>query len=546
MAKSWMWLRSLKSEALDYDGIGKEIVRSAALLALGGFALIISLLPDSLMTAASWTTGFEVKRSAGLEMLATCQKEGGIYAPIAALGWVSFSIDTKAFLGEQQTDEELAECERLFQWAAPQFPNSLFFSILEADLYAKKRDLAKAISLVERSIELKCLDELRALKAMLLYKKAIYRLAALDFKEAALSFEASQQIYKAAGRRSLGPSMAMGAAKCYLIAEGGGDEAEQAAKRMIQEVATYKEMDKSNWVGTDRRAFQEYEEYVSRFGCDSSDKSGQTPWCLLRLASGMTIVMRCTLWMSPDQASNFEKLLMENNNENNPDDAALTSMCIALMCSHQDLTEAGLDHCKTGLSLSSEQGEKSVKFGTIPMLHYLVAHLTLANGDLHIAEKDLSTAEQLTTKDMVLHHYLSFKTSQLRRRMKDIIEETYEVLTIPAGKKAVLTIELQHNSASTTTMPISWDWFLQDRDIDFDASFLPKNSFGREIVPTTRHYVDNGHVEGRFDLSAEDKDGGGGILQLTFSNSYSYIRGKVVTYKLNFPPTAIVSTKISS
>mmetsp|Transcript_8253 Transcript_8253/g.11986 ORF Transcript_8253/g.11986 Transcript_8253/m.11986 type:complete len:698 (+) Transcript_8253:143-2236(+) len=543
MAKSWMWLRSLKSEALDYDGIGKEIVRSAALLALGGFALIISLLPDSLMTAASWTTGFEVKRSAGLEMLAICQKEGGIYAPIAALGWVSFSIDTKAFLGEQQTGEELKECERLFQWAAPQFPNSLFFSILEADLYAKKRDLANAIALVERSIELKCLDELKALKAMLLYKKAIYRLAGLDFKEAALSFEASQQIYKAAGRRSLGPSMAMGAAKCYLIAEGGGDEAVKSAKRMMQEVATYKEMDKSNWVGTDRSAFQQYEEYVSRFGCDSSDKSGQTPWCLLKLASGMTIVMRCTLWMSPDQASNFEKLLVENGNENNPDDVALTSMCIALMCSHQDLTEAGLAHCKTGLSLSSEQGEKSEKFGTIPMLHYLVAHLTLTNGDLHIAEKELSTAEQLTTKDMVIHHYLSFKTSQLRRRIKEVIEETYEVLTIPAGKKAFLIIELQHNSTSTT-VPIGWDWFLQDRDIDFDASFLPKNSYGREIAPKTRHYVNNGPVEGTFDLSAEDKDGG--ILQLTFSNSYSYIRGKVVTYKLSLPPKAIVSTKISS
>mmetsp|Transcript_10802 Transcript_10802/g.16587 ORF Transcript_10802/g.16587 Transcript_10802/m.16587 type:complete len:692 (+) Transcript_10802:183-2258(+) len=543
MATSWMWLRSLKTEALDYDGVGKEIVRSAALLALGGFALIVSLLPDSLIKAASWTTGFEVKRSAGLDMLATCQREGGIYAPIAALGWISFSVDTKSFLGELQSDEELAECERLFHWAEPQFPNSLFFSILEADLYAKRRELAKAISIVERSMKLKCLDELKALKAMLLYKKAIYRLAALEFREAAVAFEVSQQIYKAAGRRSLGPSMAMGAAKCYIISGVGVGDSMQDAKRMMEEVATYKEMDKSNWVGSDRRAFQEYEEYASRFGGDSNNGNEKASWCLLRLATAMTIVMRCTLWMSADQASNFEETLCKSYDENNLDDVALASMCIALMCSHQNLTQKGLDYCEKGLSLSSQLSEMSDKFGTIPMLHYLVAHFHVENEDIHLAKNALSIAEELTKKEMVLHHYLSFKTSQLKRRIKDIIEGTYEVLNIPAGKKAVLKIELD-SIPESISKPIYWDWFLQDRDIDFDASFCPKNSYGSEIAPTSRRSAEDGPVQGTFDVPSDCKNGG--VLQLTFSNSYSYLRGKVVTYKLKLPPKAVCSTTMSS
>lgn len=68
-----------------YEGTGAALVRSAAQLALGAFALILSLLPPHLVRAASWGTGFEIDRASGLAMLQACQDEGGIYAPIAAL-----------------------------------------------------------------------------------------------------------------------------------------------------------------------------------------------------------------------------------------------------------------------------------------------------------------------------------------------------------------------------------------------------------------------------------------------------------------------------
>lgn len=90
VATSWRWLRSMRSEALEYRGVGAEVVRSAALLALGAFALVLSLLPDALVKVASWSTGFEIDREAGTDMLRTCQSEGGVYAPIAALGWIAF------------------------------------------------------------------------------------------------------------------------------------------------------------------------------------------------------------------------------------------------------------------------------------------------------------------------------------------------------------------------------------------------------------------------------------------------------------------------
>eukprot|EP00565_Helicotheca_tamesis_P005358 CAMPEP_0185735250 /NCGR_PEP_ID=MMETSP1171-20130828/24688_1 /TAXON_ID=374046 /ORGANISM="Helicotheca tamensis, Strain CCMP826" /LENGTH=693 /DNA_ID=CAMNT_0028405473 /DNA_START=3 /DNA_END=2084 /DNA_ORIENTATION=+ len=540
MARSWIWLRSLKTEALEYDGIGKEIVRSAALLALGAFALILSLLPDKMIKAASWTTGFDVKRSVGLDMLVTCQKEGGVYAPIAALGWIAFTVDTKAFIGEMQTEQELEKCEELFKWAEPQYQQSLFFSILEADLYASQRKLPKALGVLERSMKLKCLEELRALKAMLYYKKAIYNLAALEFEEAAKAYEASQQIYKAAGRRSLGPSMAMKAAQCYFIA--GGSSSKESVERMLEEVATYEAMEKSNWPSSDRQSFREYKEYEELFGMnaaankDESDdllQKKKASWCLLKVSIGMVIMMRCTLWMSPDQASQFEKMLDEGGYESNPDDEALKNMCLAKMHSHQNAIEPGLSRCEAGLSLSSQVGESSHKFGTVAMLHYLVGHFNHLKGKIRLAEASLSNiTEQHVTKDVVLHHYLSFKTSQLKGRIKRTIEEEYEDLNVSAGKKAVIYIEMQDSSDIT----VEWDWFLADRDIDFDVRFKPKSgNYESEVVPVVRKSYENGHVEGSFRL-----EGGkaGDVLQLTFSNAYSYLRGKVVTYKVKFPTTA--------
>ena len=46
--RSWQWIRYLRSEALEYDGVGSSVVRSAAQVALGCFALILSLLPPHL------------------------------------------------------------------------------------------------------------------------------------------------------------------------------------------------------------------------------------------------------------------------------------------------------------------------------------------------------------------------------------------------------------------------------------------------------------------------------------------------------------------
>ena len=549
MAASWMHLRALRSEALDYEGLGREVVRSSALLGLGAFALILSLLPDGLVRGAGWVTGFEVDRAAGLEMLLTCQGEGGIYAPIAALGWLSFTIDTKAFLGEEQSADELEKCQALLQWARQGFPDSLFFGTLEADLHASRRKLPAALGVLDQAMGLPCLEELRALTAMLTYKKAVYHLAALEWLEAGRAFRRAQTIYKTAGRRSLGPSMAVYAAHCFCL--DGGDGCAEAARDMLEEIAAYKALDKSNWTRPDRRAFSTHDDYENELHGDLD-----ADWSLLHIATDMAITMRCTLWMDSDVANRFVALLDEACREDRPDAAALAAVCIAQTHAHQGSVEAGLACCAQALrDLSPVVGEASRKFGTLPALHYLEAHLHCAGGALLQTEASNRQSVEMTDNDMYLSHYLSFKTSQLGRIVKRRMEEVYVRLALPAGKMAVITIVVDpfngdassKSSANsecmdTTASTVGWDWKLEERDVDFHVCFLTDPEKGEEqeqveteVVPMKRYSAAGGPVEGSFCLSSSARRG---YLKLCFSNKHSYLRGKVVMYKLNLPHIA--------
>jgi len=75
--KSWMWIKVLQTDAVDYVGKEREVVRSCALLTLGIFNILLSLLPPHMLEAASYLSGFKGDREAGLKMLLDCWKEDG-------------------------------------------------------------------------------------------------------------------------------------------------------------------------------------------------------------------------------------------------------------------------------------------------------------------------------------------------------------------------------------------------------------------------------------------------------------------------------------
>ena len=80
-----------------------------------------------------------------------------------------------------------------------------------------------------------------------------------------------------------------------------------------------------------------------------------------------------------------------------------------------------------------------------------------------------------------------------------------------------------------------WDWALEGREVDFSASFTPDEPGAKSvaIVPEGRHLAADGPVEGRFSLPPGCT---GGTLRFEWSNYFSYLRQKVVNYRLSLPP----------
>ncbi len=114
--KSWIWVKEVPG-ALDFAGKERRVVRSAALFCLGVFNVLLSLLPQAMLSTAAFLSGFKGDRNEGLGMLHTCWVEEGMLSPWATLVWTAYHIDTKTFIGERQTEEDFLECAKLFEWA---------------------------------------------------------------------------------------------------------------------------------------------------------------------------------------------------------------------------------------------------------------------------------------------------------------------------------------------------------------------------------------------------------------------------------------------
>jgi hypothetical protein len=128
-----------------------------------------------------------------------CYKERGVLAPWAALIWVSYQIDTKTFLCEKQTEEDFAKCNEIFTWVRSQYGTSVFFSTLEADMHACKRDTVKAMEITLESSAF--VGELRVIQWAIAYKTGVYALSELNWTKAGEAFRASIRVYTDVGRR---------------------------------------------------------------------------------------------------------------------------------------------------------------------------------------------------------------------------------------------------------------------------------------------------------------------------------------------------------
>ena len=163
------------------------------------------------------------------------------------------------------------------------------------------------------------------------------------------------------------------------------------------------------------------------------------------------------------------------------------------------------------------------------MLHCIAAQLYAKGGEPHKAEQELQAIDAAGSgqSSYIMQNHASFKAARLRRSLGLIIADAYQHLSLPAGRRAELTVRISG--------PAEWDWALEGRDVDYSATFTPDKAAKPSrwpavvITPETRHEAAAGPVEGRCALPDGCESG---VLVLSWSNAHSYLRSKALTYRV--------------
>jgi len=498
--RSWLWLRLLESDALPYAGPERSLVRSTALLALGIFNLIISLLPPLFMRTATWCSGLKGDRETAIGFLRTCWEEDGLLAPFAVVVLVGYEVDVRTFLGEPRTEDGSAEADKWLSWAEERFPSGL-----RANYFGVSRDVPRALEMSDSMAPMA--EKLPALGLVMHARRAAYAQASLQWAKAAQACRDAMQVYRKVGRRSLVPAMAVGAALNHHLA-GQKDEVEE----MVSLALEYREKETAKkWDPPDLYAFR------------------LADWCRagtwdpeLELFQLMTVRQRSTLFMSP---ADVEVLLSRLQSMGETDGASADRRCQCLFLQaeiHRQMQnfDQGLTVCAEGLALESKLSEENRKYGWIQYMHYVSAACHFFSGNLKDAKDSLRKLDACS-KSHELYFPLLFKTTQLNRRLGVEIKDTY--LEISVSNRSKLTLEA---AVPADVEAVDWDFTLEEFSIGFNATFVAKDGTSTMLQNIEKYDSSGGPVTGRFEPTSAGK------LLLTFDNSFSILRGKTLLVRV--------------
>jgi len=498
--RSWLWLRLVEKEALTYQGPERSLVRSTALLALGAFNLIVSLLPPFFLRTASWCSGLDGSRETAIGWLRTCWEEDGLLAPFAVMVLVGYQVDVRTWLGEPHCNDAFDEARRSLEWAEQRFPGGIFFEGLRANFFAVGRDLPKAQEISDGMAPLAA--QLPALGLVMHARRASYAQASMEFSKAAVAFREALAVYRKVGRRSFVPAMAANAALCHEMV-GESEERDE----MIALVLEYKAReDKKKWDVPDKWAF------------DLAVQCREGRWePQLELLQLMTLRHRSTMFMPPEKTEEMLNMLRKIAEESGDDvDKKCKSLLLQAEINRQSCAfKEALKACGEALPLKNSMGKDLVKMGCPQYLLYVQAASHFYSGNLSDAKDSLKRLEA-APRDHHLYASVLFKTTQLNRRLGVELKDAFKDVSVPANNELKLAAEIPAGMGE-----VEWEWALEEMSINFTATFQPAD--GSEVMRLqglTQYQAASGPVLGSFEPKAA------GTLVLAFDNGFSWVRGK--------------------
>jgi len=539
--RSWLWLRNLEVEALNYDGYERCCVRSTALLALGVFNLFVSMLPPTAMKAAGWATGFSGGRDVALAQLQSCWEEGGIQAPFAGLVLIGFSVDVSSFLGELRSEraKRHASARAILDWSKEHYPSAFFFKGLESGYLAATQDLEGALAELD---EIKTsVANLPAFLFLVNVRRATFLLSLFRWKDAGDAFSDAVQVYRSVGRRALCPSLSLNSHLCY--ARAGCPE---RAAEMLALCRSYRE-EKKKWSPLDRvslrqadAAYREAQrgEPTSTTECaqgsepeedgaeveeeSGSYQVGDLKWRpALLLYLKISCVYRGVNFMKPEAAKEFLRMVEEEAKSQQDADGQCMAFCIQAEAMRQSENwEEALRLAGEGTALEAELTDAGMKSGCLHFCHLVLAYSQYALGRPSLAQEALKKLSSLTVSDHFFQKQVEFKATHLRFLVGAEFEESYREITVAARSKSRLVVEIPAGTS------VQWDFIVSGFTIDFEAIFTPAASkegeSPQELQQVQQHQAQDGPFEGSAGPLAE------GRLELVFSNVFSMLRGKTV------------------
>lgn len=541
--RSWLWLRNLEVEALNYEGHERCCVRSTALLALGVFNLFVSMLPPTAMKAAGWATGFAGGRDVALAQLQSCWEEGGIQAPFAGLVLIGFSVDVSSFLGELRVERNKRHttARSILDWAKTNYPSAFFFKGLESGYLAANQDLEGAIAE---------LDEIRAsvqnLPAFLFLvnvRRATFLLSQFRWRDAGDAFSEAVKVYRSVGRRALCPSLSLNSHLCYIRAG-----CEERAAEMLALCRSYRE-EKKKWSPLDRMSLRQAEaahrqaqvNATSSSAGDEggkpeaepdedevpgSDQLGNTSWRpILLLYQKISCIYRGVNFMKPAAAQEFLHMVQEEAQKHEDADGRCMALCIQAeaMRQSEDWDEA-LRLAGEGVALQPELTMAGLKTGSLHFCHLVLAYSHYALGRPSLAQEALTKLSSLSVGDHFFQKQVEFKATHLRFLVGAEFEESYREISVAARSRERLVVEVPEGTS------IQWDFILSNYTVDFVAMFTPatakEGDAPQELQRVEQHQAQDGPCEGTSGVLTA------GRLELVFSNTFSMLRGKTLQCRL--------------
>lgn len=231
-------IRAFENDVLAYnDESDKDMIRSLGLLVLALLNFFAMVIPPSVL-AVGEILGLGPSRSKFQEYIRMCSEEKGIFAYIAKLFEVYSVINSKNFIFDTTTPDELKRCRALMDECMKDAPYSVIIRVMNASVCLGEGRRAEAVStLTDPEIEALVLHpEWSTMRLAVSYKLGVAYLCSFEFENASRAFEKAADAIQASGRWHYIPFMRSLQGMSYLASESyrnSGKSAEEIRSRAL-------------------------------------------------------------------------------------------------------------------------------------------------------------------------------------------------------------------------------------------------------------------------------------------------------------------------